>query len=55
MARSALRGQYVFPADNYSEDPRSGHVRRHHLDEQQIQRAVQAAVRQAGLTGMALT
>ena len=42
--------QYVFPADNYSEDPRSGHVRRHHLDEQQMQRAVQSAVRQAGLT-----
>ena len=42
--------QYVFPADSYSTDPRSGHVRRHHLDEQWIQRAVQAAVRQAGLT-----
>jgi len=42
--------QYVFPADNYSKDPRSGHVRRHHLDEQWIQRAVQTAVRQAGLT-----
>ena len=42
--------QYVFPADGYSADPRSGHVRRHHLDEQWIQRAVQEAVRQAGLT-----
>jgi integrase len=42
--------QYVFPADDYSKDPRSGHVRRHHLDEQWIQRAVQTAVRQAGLT-----
>ena len=42
--------QYVFPADDYSSDPRSGHVRRHHLDDQQIQRAVQEAVRQAGLT-----
>jgi integron integrase len=42
--------QYVFPADDYSTDPRSGHVRRHHLDEQQIQRAVREAVRQAGLT-----
>ena len=41
--------QYVFPADDYSTDPRSGHVRRHHLDDQQIQRAVQTAVRQAGL------
>ncbi len=42
--------QYVFPADNYSSDPRSGHVRRHHLDDQQVQRAVQEAVREAGLT-----
>ncbi len=42
--------QYVFPADDYSTDPRSGHVRRHHLDEQWIQRAVREAVRQAGLT-----
>jgi integron integrase len=44
------RWQYVFPADDYSTDPRSGHVRRHHLDEQQLQRAVQQAVRAAGLT-----
>ena len=42
--------QYVFPADDYSEDPRSEHVRRHHLDEQHIQRAVRKAVGQAGLT-----
>ena len=42
--------QYVFPADDYSTDPRSGHVRRHHLDEQWIQRAVRDAVREAGLT-----
>ena len=42
--------QYVFPADGYSKDPRSGHIRRHHLDEQQLQRAVQRAVREAGLT-----
>lgn len=42
--------QYVFTSYEYSTDPRSGHVRRHHLDEQQIQRAVQGAVRAAGLT-----
>lgn len=42
--------QYVFPADDYSKDPRSDHIRRHHLDEQWIQRAVQTAVRQVGLT-----
>ena len=35
---------------NYSTDPRNGHVRRHHLDEQWLQRAVRDAVRDAGLT-----
>jgi len=42
--------QYVFAADDFSQDPRSGHIRRHHVDEQRIQRAVQEAVRQTGLT-----
>ena len=42
--------QYVFAADHFSQDPRSGHTRRHHVDEQRIQRAVQEAVRQSGLT-----
>lgn len=44
------RWQYIFAADKYSKDPRSGHVRRHHLDEQVLQRAVRDAVRRAGLT-----
>lgn len=44
------RWQYVFAADDYSEDPRSGHVRRHHVDEQHLQRAVRTAVKEAGLT-----
>ena len=44
------RWQYVFAADDFSEDPRSGHVRRHHVDEQHLQRAVREAVRAAGLT-----
>lgn len=42
--------QYVFAADDFSTDPRSGHTRRHHLDEQHLQRAVREAVRAAGLT-----
>jgi len=41
--------QYVFPATVISEDPRSGRVRRHHLDEQAVQRAVKNAVRSAGI------
>lgn len=41
--------QYVFPSAKRSLDPRSGKVRRHHLDEQTIQRAVKRAVREAGI------
>ena len=41
--------QYVFPATDLSVDPRSGAKRHHHLDESVIQRAVKAAVREAGL------
>lgn len=42
--------QYVFPSKQRSVDPRSGKVRRHHLDEKVLQRAVKEAVRAAGLT-----
>jgi integron integrase len=42
--------QYVFPVGKLSTDPRSGAVRRHHVQEQSIQRAVKQAVRDAGLT-----
>ncbi len=41
--------QYVFPARNRSVDPRSGVVRRHHLDEKGLQRAVKKALRKAGI------
>ncbi len=41
--------QYVFPSGNRSVDPRTGKTRRHHLDEQTIQRAVKQAVRSAGV------
>ena len=41
--------QYVFPADRLSVDPRSGKVRRHHLCETTLQRAVSASVKQAGI------
>lgn len=45
--------QYVFPSGNRSIDPRTGKMRRHHVDEQTIQRAVKQAVRSAGLVKMA--
>ena len=41
--------QYVFPAAKLSRDPRTGEVRRHHCDEQALQRAVRQAIRQAGI------
>ena len=42
--------QYVFPARERSRDPRTGAVRRHHLHESVVQRAVKSAVAEAGLT-----
>ena len=42
--------QYVFPARERSRDPRTGAVRRHHLHESVVQRAVKGAVAEAGLT-----
>ena len=41
--------QYVFPSDRVSDDPRSGRRRRHHLDEQNVQRALRQALREAGI------
>ncbi|MSQ59882.1 MAG: integron integrase [Betaproteobacteria bacterium] len=41
--------QYVFPSERLSKDPRSGKTRRHHIDEQNVQRAMRQAVREAGV------
>jgi integron integrase len=43
------RWQYVFPARDLSKDPRSGQIRRHHLDEATIHRAIKTAVARAGI------
>ncbi|MBY0241518.1 MAG: integron integrase [Burkholderiaceae bacterium] len=48
-AAKEWKWQYVFPADRLSRDPRSDAVRRHHIDEQSIQRAVRQAARTAGI------
>ena len=42
--------QYVFPANGFSKDPRSGHIRRHHVFETSVQRAVQQAAKKVGIT-----
>jgi len=41
--------QYAFPSAKLSVDPRSGKVRRHHLNEKSIQNTVATAVRKAGI------
>jgi integron integrase len=41
--------QYVFPASQFSVDPRSGVTRRHHLYETSVQKAVSKAAREAGI------
>ena len=43
------RWQYVFPARDLSMDPRSGVMRRHHLDEVTIHRAIKTAVARVGI------
>lgn len=39
--------QYVFPSKKLSEDPRTGKVRRHHIDETVLQKAVKRALVQS--------
>lgn len=49
-AEKELGWQYVFPSRGRSTDPRSGVIRRHHVSESGLQKAVKAAVRKAGIT-----
>ncbi len=42
--------QYAFPSDRISKDPRSGKMRRHHLDESGLRKAVKRAVTKAEIT-----
>ena len=45
----SIRRQYVFPAKGRSTDSRSGVVRRHHLSESSVQKAVRRAVKLADI------
>lgn len=51
--QKAWAWQYVFPAPKLSVDPRSDAVRRHHIDERNIQKAVTEASRKAGIAKQA--
>ncbi len=42
--------QYVFPASKRSVDPHSKRIKRHHIDNSVIQKALRSAVRSAGLS-----
>jgi integron integrase len=48
-ATSAWIWQYLFPAKSLSVDPRSGTVRRHHIHENLVQKAVKEAAMRAGI------
>ena len=41
--------QYIFPSVRISQDPRSGSMRRHHIDESGVQRAIRWAAREANI------
>jgi len=42
--------QFVFPSHTFCRDPYSGQIRRHHLHESVLQRAVKQAIKDAGIT-----
>lgn len=44
-----LGWQYLFPSDTLSSDKETGTVRRHHLHESSIQKAVKGAIKKAGI------
>ncbi len=48
-AEKELRWQYLFPASRPAQDPRTGIMRRHHIHQTAIQRAVYKAAAQAGI------
>ena len=49
-AASELGWQYLFPASRRSKDPESGKIKRHHLDESILQKAVRTGAKMAGIS-----
>jgi len=48
-ANKTLAWQYLFPSGNLSIDPASNKLRRHHIDEKQLQRAVRSTALKVGI------
>jgi integron integrase len=48
-ASSSWEWQYVFPASKLSKDPRGGKIRRHHVNESNLQKAIRAAKQRASM------
>jgi integron integrase len=42
--------QYAFPSGKLSKDPRGGEIRRHHVNESNLQKAIRAAKNKAGIS-----
>ncbi len=49
-AAKEWKWQYVFPASKISTDPRSGEIRRHHIDASAFQKAIRRAVIASNIT-----
>jgi len=48
-ANKSLDWQYLFGSARLSRDPESGRVRRHHIDETAVQKAIRLAAREASI------
>lgn len=48
-ASKALAWQYLFPSIKLSVDPQSGTIRRHHIDESGVNKAIRRATKKAGI------
>ena len=48
-ANKSLGWQYLFPSSRLSVDPESGDIRRHHIDETTINKAIRIASKRAGI------
>ena len=48
-ASKSLNWQYLFPSDRLSHDPQDNQMRRHHIDESGLQKAIKSAAQKAGI------